>query len=64
MDLRENCTFCKYIQLFEIWLDIWYVFETKIALYSIDLGLLALHGKTMKFIVFLDPSSVILSLAM
>ena len=33
--------------------------ETKIALYSIELGFLMLFGKTMKFIVFLDPSIVI-----
>ena len=51
--------FCKSIKLFEIWLDIWYVFGTKIVLYSIDQGLLMLHGKTMKFIVFFDPSIVI-----
>ena len=52
--------FCKVSNFFYDLVSLYLVyFETKVALYSIDKGLLMPYGKTMKSIVFLDPPIVI-----
>ena len=51
--------FCKIFNYFKIWLGIFGIFEKEVVLYSIDKGLFMLYGKTMKSIVFHDPSIII-----
>ena len=52
--------FCKIFNYFTIWLVIFDIFETEVALYSIDKGLFMLHDKTVKSIFFLDPVIIII----
>ena len=52
--------FCKVFNYFTIWLVIFGIIETEVALCSmVNEGLFMLHGKTMKSIVFLDPVIII-----
>ena len=51
--------FSKILNYFTIWLVIFGIFETEVALYSIDKRLYMPYSKTMKSIVFLDTPIVI-----